>query len=267
MEPEKIENEPKQKSRKKAKKKFSVKANRQSVLLVIGGLVFGLLIGLVITSPAITGAAVSEGDVRSNMASLFPQIDIVEINDLGSLYEVVYEVASPMGPQKSSFHVSKDGTHLITGQLVNLKEYAALLEEQNKEAEGGDAETIGNFLVSSDDVCTEDSKPIIYFFGGDGCPHCKWEHPLIEGVAAKFEGYIAFHDNMNSDADREILSKYSTGGVPTTVLGCKYYKVGSGERLGEEEEAKVLTALICKLTGNQPADVCANVQTLIDEAA
>jgi hypothetical protein len=40
------------------------------------------------------------------------------------------------------------------------------------------------------------------------------------------------------------------------VLGCKYYRVGSGTSMGEDQEAKVLTALICDLTGNKPVDIC-----------
>ncbi|GAI38261.1 unnamed protein product [marine sediment metagenome] len=62
---------------------------------------------------------------------------------------------------------------------------------------------------------------------------------------------------MDPSADMDVFSKYSPEGyVPALVLGCKYYRVGSGEIIGEEEENKVLTALICDLTENQPNDVC-----------
>ncbi len=54
----------------------------------------------------------------------------------------------------------------------------------------------------------------------------------------------------------EVFQKYSTGGIPTLVLGCQYYRVGSGETAGEEQEIKDLTGLICKLTNNQPAEIC-----------
>jgi thiol-disulfide isomerase/thioredoxin len=102
----------------------------------------------------------------------------------------------------------------------------------------------------------EDGKPIIYFFGSDGCGYCKWEHPVIANVTAKFEGFISFHDNIDSTADGDIFAKYSDGHIPTLVLGCKYYRVGAGANMGEEQETKVLTALICDLTGNKPVDVC-----------
>ena len=90
----------------------------------------------------------------------------------------------------------------------------------------------------------------------EGCPHCSWEHPIIEEVARKFDGYVSFHNNMNSDADMDIFQKFSTGGVPTLVLGCKYYRVGSGENSGQEQEAENITSLICELTNNQPEEIC-----------
>lgn len=124
--------------------------------------------------------------------------------------------------------------------------------------------TIGRFLVTKDEICQENGKPIVYFFGGSFCPHCKWEHPIVEKVAAKFVNEISFHNNMDKqEADREIWNKYAQinqGGVPFLVLGCKYARVGSGEVAGEIEEEKNLTALICKLTGDQPEKICAEVK-------
>jgi len=48
-------------------------------------------------------------------------------------------------------------------------------------------------------------------------------------------------------------------------MGCKYYRVGSGESSGIDEEAKALTAITCKLTNGQPGNVCSAVQDLIDQ--
>ena len=89
----------------------------------------------------------------------------------------------------------------------------------------------------------------------------------MANVTAKFEGFISFHDNIGSTADQEIFDKYSTGYIPTLVLGCKYYRVGAGKNMGEDQEAKVLTALICKLTGNKPEEVCNDpeIEALINQ--
>lgn len=130
-------------------------------------------------------------------------------------------------------------------------------------------QTIGNFVKVEEEVCEEEEKPLIYYFGASTCPHCQWEHPIIKEVAGKFEGEIAFHDNMDKrEADGEVYEKYlevNRGAIPFLLFGCQYARVGSGEQLGEEEEAKVLTALICQLTEGKPEDVCETVADLRKE--
>ena len=88
----------------------------------------------------------------------------------------------------------------------------------------------------------------------------------MESVAEKFTGYISFHDNMDTGEDRDVFSKYSPNGyVPLLVLGCRYFRVGAGQRSGEEVESENLTALICKLTDNQPSEVCSEVEDLVNQ--
>jgi len=119
--------------------------------------------------------------------------------------------------------------------------------------------TVGDFLVLEDEICTEDGKPIVYYFGASGCPHCVWEHPIIQAVAAEFGDQISFHDLMDKQEEMEVFQKYidiNGGGIPFIVLGCKYVRVGSGERAGEEQEKRALTQLICELTGSQPSQTC-----------
>lgn len=141
------------------------------------------------------------------------------------------------------------------------EEKGAVLEEL--------ASTIGNFLVTEDELCQEDGKPIIYMFGSSGCPHCTWEHPIFEKVTAKFGNLISVHDNMDKQgADQEIWNEYSQinqGGIPFLVFGCRYARVGSGEQVGEVVEEENLTALICKLTGNEPTKVCQEVADLVEQ--
>ena len=169
----------------------------------------------------------------------------------------VYKLNLKIDTSEFASYVTKDGKLLFPEAIV-LEEESTELDEEAKDA------IPGNFLISEDEICMEDDKPIIYFFGSQGCSYCNWEHPIIEEVASKFSNYISFHNNMDSDEDMDVFSKYSTGGVPTLVFGCKYYRVGAGVQSGEEEETKNLTAVICKLTGNQPADVCEQVQDLIE---
>jgi thiol-disulfide isomerase/thioredoxin len=127
--------------------------------------------------------------------------------------------------------------------------------------------TIGNFSVTENEICQENGKPIVYYFGASSCPHCQWEYPIMKKVAAKFTGQISFHDNMDKqDADQEIWTKFSdinSGGyIPFIILGCKYARVGSGENTGEQVEEDNLTALICQITNNLPEAVCSSVKDL-----
>jgi len=129
--------------------------------------------------------------------------------------------------------------------------------------------TIGGFSITKDEICYENEKPLIYYFGYSGCPHCSWNHPIMQAVAKKFPTQIVLHDNMDKlDQDLDVQEKYiqiSQGAVPFFVFGCKYVRLGSGENYGEVDEEKFLTALICKLTNGQPEKVCTPVQDLIDQ--
>lgn len=127
--------------------------------------------------------------------------------------------------------------------------------------------TIGNFQITKEEICQEKGKPVVYFFGSSGCSHCVWNKPIFEKTTKKFGDKISVHQNVDDfTTDKKILDKYSQihqGAVPFFVFGCRYLRLGSGEREGEQTEEKNLTALICKLTNNQPANVCAGVKDLV----
>jgi len=213
-------------------------------------------------------AGVEAIDFITNYA-VAPGVDVELINiteiEGANLYKIAVNISAMGRSQTAESYMTKDGK-LLFPNGIDIEEFKEMAEQQKREEENRTREqqqqrqntTIGNFIVSGDEICVEDEKPIIYFFGSEGCGACKWEHPVIVNVTAKFEGFISFHDNTNTDstADEDIFAKYSDGHIPTLVLGCKYYRVGAGASMGEEQEAKVLTALICDLTGNKPRDVC-----------
>ena len=177
---------------------------------------------------------------------------LIETLEESGLYKMRFSIEG----QEIEAYITTDGK-LLFPEAIDLSEVGG---------EAAAAElTIGNFSVSTDEICRENEKPIVYFFGSDGCPFCSWEHPIIQEVAGKFGNYISFHDNMNGQDDMDIFQRYSTGGVPTLVLGCKYYRVGAGQTGEEEAETEYLTAIICKLTDNQPGGVCAEVKDLVDQ--
>lgn len=167
----------------------------------------------------------------------------------------VVRISLKIGEQVYTSYATKDG------KLFFPEGY----EVVEKATSSQSSATVGNFMVKDEPICMENGKPIVYFFGSNTCPHCQWEHPILEKVMKSFENLISFHNNMDANTDMEVFSKYSDGGIPTMVFGCKYYKLGSGESDGEEQETKNLTAMLCKLTNSQPSEVCAGVQELVSQ--
>ncbi len=191
--------------------------------------------------------------INQNFLSGGITASLIEVSEEMGLYKIKFDIEG----QEIESYLTRDGK-LLFPEAINITEE---IEEPAKPT----STTIGSFSVNDDEICREDGKPIIYFFGSQSCSYCRWEHPVMEAVAARFKGHIAFHNNMDSDADKDVFSKYSTGDIPTLVFGCKYSRVGAGQSAGEEKETEALTALICKLTNGQPADVCSQVQDLINE--
>ena len=199
-------------------------------------------------------------------------VSLVSVTEMenANLYTVAIDLHAQDASEVWEACITKDGALLFLGaiDLAEFESQVALQKEQEEKRaqEQQQGQTIGNFIGSTDAPCTEDGKPIIYFFGNDGCSACRWEHPILERVTSKFEGYVAVHDNMNNaGTDRAVFSRYSTGSIPTIVLGCRYYRIGAGVRIGEEQEERVLTALICSLTENKPEAVCSDpeIETLL----
>jgi thiol-disulfide isomerase/thioredoxin len=167
-----------------------------------------------------------------------------------------YKITFDVNGQEVKWQMTKDG-NFIFPQTIDLTKVEKPAEETGK--------TIGNFSVGSDAICQENGKPIVYFFGSTTCPHCTWQKPIVQKVIGNFGDLVSYHENIDSETDSNIFQKYSTGGIPTLVLGCRYYRVGSGETAGEETETKDLTALICKLTDNKPGSVCDPVKDLVGQ--
>lgn len=155
----------------------------------------------------------------------------------------LYKLNLKIGSQELESYVSFDGKTFYP-EAFSLDTATTTAPEKIKGGETVD----GDFIKLADqEICKENGKPIIYFFGSPTCPHCHWEYPIIKETVSKFGDKVSFHDNMNEITDKEVFAKYSDGGVPTIVLGCRYYRMGSGEGIGAEKETEVLTKLIQEL--------------------
>lgn len=181
----------------------------------------------------------------------------VDKEQIGNLRKITIEISG----NKFGSYVSTDGKYLFASEPYDMTKdpnaEATPNTQTGSTVETTDTQLDGSFSEAKDtEVCTENGKPIVYFFGSSGCPHCVWEKPILKSVVDQFGDAISYHENIDNNTDSDVFSKYSTGSVPTLVIGCKYFRVGSGEAAGEESEKASLKKIMCLATGNQPASLC-----------
>lgn len=110
----------------------------------------------------------------------------------------------------------------------------------------------------------------IYFFWGDGCPHCSEQKPFLKELGERYPS-VRVHDYevwYNAD-HQELFEKmadafgFQPQGVPTTFIGTQYW-VGFGAEIGAGIEETVAT---CVTDGcvNAGAGVIPGVEATDDE--
>jgi len=113
--------------------------------------------------------------------------------------------------------------------------------------------TQNKFQSIEGSVCKENGKPIIRMYSTSFCPHCQWVKPAFDEIAQKYidENKIVAHhwewiydSQMNQigaedlltpqnegdvpDTEKAVLDEFNPSGtIPTFVLGCKYYRIGT----------------------------------------
>ncbi|MFA5009039.1 MAG: thioredoxin family protein [Candidatus Paceibacterota bacterium] len=252
----------KNENQQKAKKKFNVWMIL-TFLFLISTIVLG---GLLINGAKSAGTVLKPDEVAKMTVNFvneyFDSTKKTTLNKIEEGKTCFYSLSMNFNGQVVPSYVSVDGKLLFPSEPLDMTKNpndptqgstANLPEMQKKPS----TLVEGNFKEITDgEVCLENGKPLVYFFGSEGCPHCVWEKPIISEVASLFGNNISFHKNIDTATDQDVLLQYSEGSIPVLVLGCKYYRLGSGENSGEAAEKENLTKLICKLTNNQPAGVC-----------
>jgi len=94
----------------------------------------------------------------------------------------------------------------------------------------------------------------IYFFWGDGCPHCARAKPFLQELSQKYPGVeIRAYEVWNSETNQALFTQMSAAygfepqGVPTFFIGERYW-IGFSDVIAQEIEANVKTCrqLGCK---------------------
>ena len=97
----------------------------------------------------------------------------------------------------------------------------------------------------------------IYFFWGDGCPHCEEEKPFLNSLVEKYPQVKLVDYEVWNDSDNQTIFQqfakalgFSPQSVPVTIIGDRYW---IGYR--EEFNAEIETALQDYLNGLSDMDV------------
>ncbi|MBN2202825.1 MAG: redoxin family protein [Candidatus Aenigmarchaeota archaeon] len=91
--------------------------------------------------------------------------------------------------------------------------------------------TIIILLVSISSVYAEET--VVYFFWGNGCPHCAAEKPFIEDMQEKYADLVVQSIEVSSQESAQLFNSMaqaygtSAGGVPMTFVGDEFF-VGYG---------------------------------------
>ncbi len=93
-------------------------------------------------------------------------------------------------------------------------------------------------------------KTVIYFFWGDGCPHCAVEKPFLEKMEEKYpdlevKSFETWNNQENAELFQEVAEAYGihARGVPTTFIGDFEPIVGYADYMAEDIEKKIVDCL------------------------
>jgi thiol-disulfide isomerase/thioredoxin len=89
------------------------------------------------------------------------------------------------------------------------------------------------FEKLSNNMCTENGKPLIRYYCTSWCPHCRYINPIFDSVMAEYNNQIMVRHyvvdlNTPPVEDMNEFLKFSpNGNVPAFSFGCEYYRIGN----------------------------------------
>ncbi|HAB66486.1 MAG TPA: hypothetical protein DCE23_03865, partial [Firmicutes bacterium] len=145
------------------------------------------------------------------------------------------------------YYTSKDGFTKWFTKYVKLREVDSNSISTNDNSNNDDNSNNSSDENSSikkvrlDNVKKAKNKVNIYFFWGDGCPHCEKELEFFNSIKDKYGKYYNLHayETWYNSSNAEIRNIFATAmgnkekGVPYTVIGEKSF-VGFGDEMKED---------------------------------
>ncbi len=118
-----------------------------------------------------------------------------------------------------------------------------------KKVDQSDSDTLGKSESTEDEV-DGSGKTVVYFFWGDGCPHCEVQKPFLEEMEQKYSDlevkmYETWKNKDNVQLFQEMAEAYGiqAQGVPTTFIGDLNPIVGFNESMKADMEIKIENCL------------------------
>ena len=223
METKTTETKPEQTETKK--KASSLELNRATAVFIVGGLVIGLLAGIIITSPTITGAAVSQGSIENSVNAFLSEVlgpqglayEILNVEDEGNIYAISISVGEGIEKQTIPIATTKDGKYLIT-QYAELSPAEVIpATPTTPDAGTGTAATSAEITAFVDCLAEADFK----IYGANWCGWTKKTVELFGGFDAVGPIYVECTEN------EDLCSAEGVRGYPTIKVGGESY---GGER-------------------------------------
>jgi len=169
----------------------------------------------------------------------------------------LYKASIDLGDgQLIDTYISKDGKKFFP-QAYEISELEKALNSEDAEIENeavsidnNNANTEINLDLFNESADLESNKKVVvYFFWGDGCPHCARQKTAMTSWFEKYSDMeIKTYEVYNNDDNRAILedlaAAYNTTiqGVPMTFIGDKFW-VGYADSFGEEMQNKISECL------------------------
>ncbi len=100
--------------------------------------------------------------------------------------------------------------------------------------------------LNSTPVQAQNNEPLrIYFFWGDGCPHCAEAEPVLAGLIERYpnvelRAFEVWYNTDNQFAFKQMYTKFGfePQGVPTIFIGDQHWS-GYNESVGQQIEAAI----------------------------
>lgn len=92
----------------------------------------------------------------------------------------------------------------------------------------------------------ESAKTVVYFFWGDGCPHCEKQKPFLKEMENKYpeleiKSLEVYKDKENLEIFKKMAEAYEiqAQGVPATFIGDSKLIIGYKEEMNQSIEKTI----------------------------